>query len=445
MKNAIVRAQLALLLVFGFVYCVNAQDSDGLIAKPEEDHSYKPLKLNLDEGGKKYIRFIVWHQQWLQTNNLEVDDAKTQLTSFARRSRFLAYAQISPRFLILTHIGLNNQTPRNQTSLGNNGNSAQFFLHDAWTEFKVSKNDALHIGTGLHYWKGLTRLANASTLNFMTLDQARPFTQWHSLGVTDQFARHFGVYAKGQIGQFDYRFAVNNPLNPANALGGGRNYGTIAAIVDGEPVPFPNAEASDITYDGRNRNDTDGDPTGNTIVEGYFRYNVFDKESTKLPYQVGTYFGKKKVLGIGAGFFSHANGAFNNSTGEHENVFHVAGDIFYDAPAPGGGINAYASFISFDYGGNYVSRWAGSGTNFYAHAGYFLSNLKIMPYIAYQSGSYDALEDNITSFDFGVNYYVNGHNAKITLEYHTIRGDYRDGPNTDGDITQWRLQTHIFL
>ncbi|MEO1253449.1 MAG: hypothetical protein AAFY41_01005 [Bacteroidota bacterium] len=140
--------------------------------------NYKPLKVDISED--VYIRFIVWHQQWLQTNNLKEEDAKTQLTSFSRRSRFLAYAQISPRFLILTHIGLNNQTPGNLTSLGNNGNSSQFFLHDAWTEFKVSNNNAFYIGTGLHYWKGLTRLANASTLNFMTLDQARPFAQWHS-------------------------------------------------------------------------------------------------------------------------------------------------------------------------------------------------------------------------------------------------------------------------
>ena len=32
----------------------------------EPDHSYKPLTVKLDEGGKKYIRFITWHQMWLQ-------------------------------------------------------------------------------------------------------------------------------------------------------------------------------------------------------------------------------------------------------------------------------------------------------------------------------------------------------------------------------------------
>lgn len=403
----------------------------------EIDHSYKPLTLKLDDSGSKYVRFILWHQQWLVTNNLEAEDAKTTLTSFARRSRMLAFAQVSPRFLILTHIGLNNQTPGNLTSLGNNGNSSQFFLHDAWTEFKVSNDNALYIGTGLHYWKGLTRLANQSTLNFMTMDNTRPFAQWHSLGITDQFARHYGVYAKGQIGQFDYRVAMNNPLNPANALGAGGNFG----------AAFPGAAASDITYDGSATLDAEGDPLGNTIVEGYFRYNLFDTESTKLPYQVGTYHGKKKVLGIGLGFFSHANGVYNNATAEHEGVFHIAGDVFYDAPIgeSGNAINAYASLINFNYGENYVSRWAGTGTNLYAQFGYFVSDLKIMPYIAYQSGSYEALEDNISALDIGVNYYVNGHHAKITLEYHTIRGDYRDAPTTNGDVTQWRLQTHIFL
>ncbi len=410
------------------------------LSQEEVDHSYKPLTLKLDESGAKYVRFIIWHQQWLQTNNREPDaisgeTESLRMNTFTRRSRFLAFSQISPRFLILTHFGLNNLNTGNLTSLGNNGDGPQLFLHGAWTEFKASKGNEVFIGTGLHYWKGLTRLSNASTLNFMTLDQARPFVHWHSLGITDQFARHMGVYFKGQVGKFDYRLAFNNPLSPSQAIAGGANLGG----------RFPNSEASNVTYNGRAIADSDGDPVGNAIVEGYFRYNFFDTESTKLPYQVGTYFGKKKVLGLGAGFFNHGNGAYDTTRMEHENVLHLAVDLFYDAPAPGGGINAYASFINFDYGDNYVSRWGGTGTNLYAQFGYFLSDFQIMPYVAFQTGNYEGLQDNINSFDIGVNYYVGGHNAKITLEYHTIRNDYRDSPSTNGDVTQWRLQTHIFL
>ena len=399
---------------------------------------YKPLKINASDN--VHVTFVLWHQQWLITNNLD-DGTKFQMATLARRSRVLALAQISPRFLLLTHFGLNNLTAQvNQTALGNDGDGPQLFLHGAWTEFKVSRTNTLYVGTGLHYWRGLTRLSNASTINLMTLDQARPFTHWHSLGITDQFARHMGIYAKGQIGKFDYRIAWNNPLNPNNALGQGANFGEA----------FVGAKPSDITYNGRSIVDVNDDPVGNSIVEGYFRYNFFDTESTVLPYQVGTYFGNKKVLGIGMGFFSHPNGIYNNTTNEHGHVFHFAFDAFYDAPLGAGCINAYASFISFDYGKNYVSRWAGTGTNLYGQVGYHLPGMHLMPYVAAQTGDYEALRDNINSLDFGVNYYVNGHNAKITLEYHMERNDFRDSPaeevgGNNGNISQIRLQTHIFL
>ena len=324
------------------------------------DHSYKPLTVKLNDDGSKYIRFIVWHQIWATTQNLDDEDAKLQITPSLRRSRFLAYAQISPRFLILTHFGLNSLSPGNLTSLGNNGDSPQMFLHDAWGELKINK--ALYVGGGLHYWKGLTRLSNQSTLNFMTLDQSRPFANWHSLGITDQFARHLGVYAKGAIGKFDYRVALNAPLR--NTLGDGRDFGL---------------SESPWTYTGVSMANTDGDPTGNTIIEGYFRYNFWDKEGTKLPYMVGSYHGKKKVLAIGAGFFAHPNGMYNNATGEHGNVSHLAADVFLDMPvgANGGALNAYASFISFNYGENYVSRWAGTGNTLYGQVGYLIPNTQI--------------------------------------------------------------------
>ena len=426
MKKAII---LSVLVSFAIV----------ALAQPTTESSnpipkYEPLTLKISDDGSKYVRFIIWHQQWLQTNNLAIDDAKFQMNSLVRRSRFLAYAQISPRFLILTHFGLNNLTTGNMTALGNGGDGPQLFLHDAWTEFKLSNDEAIYVGGGLHYWKGLTRLANQSTLNFMTMDNTRPFVQWHSLGVTDQFARHMGFYAKGRLGNFDYRVAVNNPMNPANALGAGVDFGGL----------------SDLTYNGSATADANGDPTGNTIIEGYFRYSLWDQESIKLPYMVGSYLGQKKVLAFGAGFFAHPNGMYNNVSGAHENVLHLAGDVFLDIPVgDGNGLNAYASFIKFDYGDNYMSRWAGTGTNLYGQVGYYLGNSRFMPYLAYQTGSYDAFADNLNAMDIGVNYHLIGHNAKVTLEYHTISNNpLEGGVDVNGDpngVKQVRLQLHIFL
>ena len=400
------------------------------VEQPKEDHKYKPLTLKLNESGSKYIRFIMWHQVWMTTNNLDAESSKLQITPSLRRSRFLAFSQISPKFLILTHFGLNSLTPGNLTSLGSNGDAPQFFLHGAWGELKVI--DQLYVGGGLHYWKGLTRLSNQSTLNFMTLDQSRPFIAWHSLGITDQFARHLGVYAKGQVGKFDYRIALNSPLR--NPLGEGKDYGL---------------KDSGLTYNGVLNVDSSGEVTGNTIIEGYFRYNFLDQESTKLPYQVGTYLGKKSVFGIGGGFFIHPNGIYNAQSGGHRNVSHFAVDAFLDIPSGnnGDGINAYATFMSFDYGPHYVSRWAGTGNAVYAQFGYFLKAAKIMPYVGFQSADYEGLEDRITALDIGLNYFINGHNAKLTLEYHNIKGDIREGAISSGEesLSQLRLQLHIFL
>ena len=412
-----------------FLFFITISSAQENKEEPKEDHSYKPLTIKMSEDGKKYVRFIMWHQIWLTSQNLDAENARLQITPSLRRSRFLAFAQVSPRFMILTHFGLNSLTPSNLTSLGNNGNASQFFLHGAWGEYKLHKS--IYVGAGLHYWKGMTRLANQSTLNFMTLDQSRPFVSWHSLGITDQFARHLGIFFKGQAGKIDYRLAINNPLR--NNIGAGKDYGT---------------KNTGLSYQGASVVDKDGKATGAGVYEGYVRYNFWDTESTKLPYQVGTYLGKKKVLGIGAGFFAHPNGMVD-SLGTHSSVNHFAIDAFLDMPVSEGkgAINAYLAFQSFNYGKNYVSRWAGTGSSLYGHLGYYISSAKLMPYIAYQSNDFEGLDDPISALNLGVNYFVNGHNAKITLEYHRIKGDTREGAIATGSdaLSQIRLQLHFFL
>ena len=400
--------------------------------KKEIDHSYKPMSIKLNDSGSKYIRFITWHQMWVTSNNLS-SDAKTSFSTSIRRSRFLAFAQVSPRFLILTHFGINGLNQGNLTSLGSTGNAPQLFLHDAWTEFKVV--DELYIGAGLHYWKGLTRLANQSTLNFMTMDNSRPFAHWHSLGITDQFARHLGVYAKGGFGKFKYRMAVNSPLNPANAIGAGKDYGM---------------KNSGLTYNGQIIA-KDEEATGNAVYEAYFNYEIWDSESNKLPFFVGSYLGKKKVLNIGAGFYAHPNAMYNEGNNEHSNVMHAALDVFLDMPVgtKGGALNAYASFMNYNYGDNYVSRWAGTGSVIYGQVGFLIPGTKIMPYVSYQNANYDGFDEPVSELNIGANYFILGHNAKLTLEYHQIKNDIREGAISDftdnNTLGQIRLQAHIFL
>ena len=100
-------------------------------ANPGVDHSYKPMMMKLDEKGTKFIRLITWHQMWIThtSNNpgtLDVngEPQKSATDMSIRRSRFLIQAQISPRFMIISHWGINNQSFINGGSAGSLGTGA---------------------------------------------------------------------------------------------------------------------------------------------------------------------------------------------------------------------------------------------------------------------------------------------------------------------------------
>lgn len=398
---------------------------------------YKPLKVNLDESGEKYIRFITWHQLWLSHNSEDPSSGGMRMS--IRRSRFLAYAQVSPRFLLLTHFGLNNLGARNITANPNgqpDNQTSLFFLHDAWAEFAVV-DKKLHIGTGLHYWNGISRLTNQSTLNMMTLDNPGAITPdggrigdarlfpWSTITTSDQFARHLGIYAKGTLGKFAYRVSANN------------------ARANGDPA---NLDPNNYTF----QVDGSGD---DWLYAGYFKVDIFDSESDKLPYFVGTYLGKKKVLSIGAGINYQPDALARGTdltTAERQDIVQMAADVFYDAPvgSSGGAINALAAFYNYDFGDDNFAGGGlvpGSGNIIYGQVGFLLpfevNETQFMPYVTYSSQNFEATPETSYEFGAGLNWFIMGHHAKITAEYNVGKQGVPDAETT----SLFRLQTHIFL
>jgi hypothetical protein len=401
-----------------------------------EVHKYKPLKLNLNEDGSKYLRFIIWNQMQathnLQTNGNSADDG---LNLSIRRSRILAFAQVSPRFMVLSHFGLNSLAGSGLSANPNtqqNNQQATLFLHDAWGEFDVHEEN-LYVGMGLHYWNGWSRLSGQSTLNMMTLDNpgtgmgdARLFP-WASITTSDQFARHMGVYAKGSFGKLNYRASANNAR--------------------------PNVQALDLTNTTMQVAGTGKD----WVYTGYANYEFFDKESTKLPYWVGTYMGKKKVLSVGAGVHSQPNalkagsidtlGAANYT--KEENLTFLAADVFYDAPIgdKGHAINALGAFYQYGFGDNANFSGGGlvpgNGNIIYTQLGYYLpvKDQGIMPYATYSNQNFENTPNSSYELGVGCNYYISGHNAKLTAEYNTGQ----KGTNGAGTNSRLTLQMHIFL
>lgn len=386
MKRIILLIPLLTLLFYGQLVAQGAPDYNG------------GFKVKFDEEGKKYFRIISWAQiQAGYTQNVPAETNHFNIN--LRRARILMYAQISDKFLILTHFGLNSLNSSNLHPVGK-GASSFLFYHDVWAQYNVAKNHT--VGGGLHYFNGVSRLNNQSTLNMMTLDNNRQ--SWATLGLSDQFARHLGIFAKGNFGGFQYRVAINDAAT--------NNLDTRDPGIDGDAV-----------YGGKRLL---GSKKAGFAYAGYFDYNFLDKESNFLPYKVGSYLGTKKVLNVGAGFFLHPNGAVTSDSlgvlsGEMVSLFAV--DVFYDAPVGEnkGAITAYAVYQFNDYGTNYYHSAYGTGNMLYAHLGYVLPfnncKTKFQPYVSFANNTYEAIDADLNVLGAGVNIYMDGHHSKLTLEY----------------------------
>lgn len=447
-----------LLLLLIFCLAVEHIRAQPATPSPGIDHSYKPMSIKLSEDGSKYIRFILWHQFWVRytENNPGTVDVNGELQSESfdiglRRSRLLAMAQVSPRFLILTHFGINNQTFINGGADGSGNNISSgnkkpgIFIHDAWVQYTVIP-EKLYLGSGLHYWNGISRMTNASTLNFMTLDA--PIFNWPNIELTDQFARQFGIFAKGQLGRFDYRAALNKPF------------------------VFGRAAAEDRAI---NRT------TDKLAFTSYVNYQFLDKESNTLPYMVGTYLGSKHLLNIGTGFYHHPESTHSLENGQEKlHDMNLLGlDLMYERPlAKGAVLSFYSAFYNYDFGPNYLRNVGimntgqtpspespaaellsfngagnaqptiGTGTIAYAQLGYGLPQLangaRFMPYVTFTRKNFELLEESSNQLDLGLNYFINSHHAKITLQYGR-RPIYNQALQLTDHAGELILQTHIFL
>lgn len=364
------------------------------------------LKFTFNKNSAKYLRIISWAQVQADYNTDQTFDAKgnenSNLSFNLRRARILMFAQINKDFLILTHFGLNSLTSSALSPTGKAAGS-QLFFHDVWAQYNLDTNHS--IGGGLHYFNGISRLNNQSTLNMLTLDNHRQ--SWATLGLSDQFARHLGVFLKGKFNKLQYRIAINDAAVAS--------LDTRVAVAGGSAV-----------YNGRS---TLGSKAAGKTFAGYFDYHFFDQESNFLPYKVGSYLGDKRVFNIGAGFFLHPKGVVvnkgsattSNLKGEDVSIFAV--DAFYDAPIGknGSAISAYTVYQNNNYGTNYLYSAYGTGNLLYAHVGYVLKGDKMktryQPYLSLGSHSYDAVTDCRNTFGLGVNAFMSGHHSKLTVEY----------------------------
>jgi hypothetical protein len=458
-------AKTALLLLLS-VFCTSVVSAQG------STEYGSGLKLNLNNEGSKFVRFIFWNQIWaksVKNNPGTLVGGEPSDRSFdigARRIRTIIHAQISPRYLIMAHFGVNNQTFINGGAPGTSGTGAngagkkpQIFFHDVYNEYaivpakdpvsgKVNKN-TLYAGAGLHYWNGISRMTAASTLNFLMIDA--PVFNWPTLETSDQLIRQFGTYAKGTLGKLHYSVNVNKP------------FATNMAPVAGGPA-------------------VDNNGNSKAAISGYVDYQFFDQEANVLPFRVGSYLGTKKVFNIGAGFYNNKEATqsltINKTLNKHDlNIQGV--DIFADLPfgpkEKNMALTAYSVLYNYNFGPNYLrttgimntgvvdtafkgvkaqegagnARYlVGTGKIWYTQAGILLpktisKKVRIQPVASYTWKNLDALNEKGHYYDFGSNFFVDGHNSKITLQYSS-RPLYNNN-EVFKRAGEWQMQFQIYL
>lgn len=407
----------------------------------------KGLKLNFDDTDDKFVRLVFWNQFWagpIQNNPGTIVNGEKSDDTFnfgARRMRVLAHAQISSRYLIVMHFGVNNQTFASGGASGTSGTGAygsakkpQIFFHDVWNEYAIvpSKDPAtgnenafnLYAGAGLHYWNGVSRLTSGSTLNMLMVDA--PIFNWPTVDISDQFGRQIGFYLKGELKKISYQFHANKPF-----------------VTSATPV-----EGSNIAVD------NNGDP--NMAYGGYVDYQFFDKESQVLPFRVGTYLGTRRVFNVGAGFYHNAD-ATKSSPAQGRIARHdiqlFGTDLFADLPLgdrqKNMAVTFYGVYYNFDFGPNYFRTTGicnpgvldvnsavdnvlegpgnarvllGTGEIVYAQGGILLPKLpntkiRIQPVGAIAWKKLDYLREPGSFWDLATNLYLDGHHAKVTVQY----------------------------
>lgn len=422
------------------------------------------LKLNLNEDGTRYIKATFLNQVWVrytQNNPGTTVLGEPAIESFdigLRRTRIQFYGQLTDHVFFYTQFGQNNFNYLSGQNALNTGNRKfQAFLHDALGEYKVWKdNDRLKLGAGLTIANGLSRFSQPSVTTIMTMDV--PVFAQATVDQTDEFSRKLSLYARGQLGRFDYRLVLSDPF-PITS--------------NGSPAPAIGSSAT-FAQVGHHKQ-----------YQGFFVFNIFDKESHITPYMTGTYLGKKKILNLEAGFISQKKATWSTPDGGITTNYHSmmlwSVSLYYDAPVSvdkGTSLSAYTGYYALNYGPNYLRYngimnpataisngpaansqgnsfpMFGTGNVMYAQLGYKFNDKlfgdeggTLMPYASVMHADYERLSNKMTVVNAGLNWLIRNHASKITLDYQSRPAFEAVGTalQSNGHKGQVVLQYQIFI
>ena len=164
----------------------------------------------------------------------------------------------------------------------------------------------------------------------------------------------------------------------------------------------------------------DANPVDSLRFTGRLALNLLEPE--KGWFHKGTYLGKKKVLSLGFGLDTQ-HGLTLGGREDQDNWIWTA-DLFFDHPVGGGAVTAEAAYIHIQnctQTTNFSNLAADDdGEDWYIQAGYLLPRRigpgRVQPYVRYE-GVFVEEKPDTSYWSGGINYFIKGHNAKISADY----------------------------
>jgi hypothetical protein len=394
--------------------------------------SWAGIKMEIDEQTKGEVG--IWMQAWYQWVEDAKDGGEENLNDFMiRRAYLYLKGQVTEHVSFFTHVASDRvgQDGLDNSSLGLGSGVA---WRDLWITLNL--HEAVKVQLGRMYVPLTRNYGTTSTKCMLTTDL--PFLQG---GVRSN------IFYAQKVGRDDSLCIWGNPL------GGLLQYRLMVSEgVEGKTTR--DQEVTITTDDGKTavvEAKTVGgeevvvsdNPDDSLRFAGRLSLSLLEPETSW--FNKGTYLGKKKVLSFGLGLDSQDDLALNGRDDEDNRVW--TADVFFDHPVGAGAVTIEGAYIDIDncsQNHNYSELKAGDDAeNWYINAGYLLPG-SIGPGRLQLFGRYETVDvdkrDVDKDFDTdvwtgGFNYYLKGHNCKITADYTHVDQDSDSTINNQSIIT----------
>jgi hypothetical protein len=321
-----------------------------------------------------YANFLVMLQARVQS----LEDAAPNGTDSSFDVNFFnVRLAVAGQITDLTKFGLNFDPVAKTTFTA--GAASQFA--DAWITFDLAKEAKVQTGI---YRMAVSRLALQNSYTYVLPDF--PLVGGPKF-LTDGLAgfRDAGITAWGDLadGMVKYYAAIWDAQYIPDAAGG--------PLDPDDPVVVD-------SFDVPNRKDT----TGKSLR---LVYNILEPE--KGYGTLGTYLGKARIANVGVAYFMQ-DYTVGSATGPEKTYSVLTADAFYDVA----GLTVEGAYFTYDNDKGVVGS---KPSGWYLQAAYMIE--KLQPALRYESWDADAATGDYSRIVAGVNYYLDGQNAKVQLEY----------------------------